>query len=340
VTIAFTLPVVLLVSNVLHELGHGLAALAVGYRIRGFIVGGRGSDFARDGGFLQFGRKFGRAAAMITPGRGWISGWRGMVTYGGGPAVNLLIVALTAHATFAFVFADGLGVAAGLATVYHLVAAFFFLVNARSAVLNLVPRVSHDGEITDGKHLTNLVRQGRVVEWIKIAESSVDIDRPRRAVWEFLEDPMNITVYDLDVERAYTKPGTSPGVGRVTVTHMRPAAPGEAARVVEKEIVAYDPPRRVMERSVRHHSLRTETLLRTVGSGATRLTRTVWLGMKPLAPEQRERMRSDLAEVGPRLAAENDRIRRQLAPEATEILAVGVRRRRHAAHAQAPSRAR
>jgi hypothetical protein len=96
------------------------------------------------------------------------------------------------------------------------------------------------------------------------------------------------------------------------------------------EIIAFDPPRRVMTRSVRHHSLRSESLLRNVGVNTTRLTRTVWLGMRPLSPEQRERMYRDLADLGPQLARENDAIRRILASDSTEVLSLGVRSRRHA----------
>jgi hypothetical protein len=334
VAVACSLPVVLLVSNVLHELGHTAAALAVGYRIRGFVLGGQSSDFDRDGGFLQLGRKFGRATVMITPRRGWIAGWRGVVTYGAGAAVNLLLVLITAPSSLSFVLAHGIRLRPGIHTVISLVTVFFCLVNARAVVWSLVPRTFSSGTISDGKQLANLIRAGWLVEWVKVAESSVDIDRPRPAVWEFLDDPANIPRYDGDVERAFVRPGTPPGVGRVTIVESRPQAPGEPGRAREMEIIAFEPPRRVMSRSVRHHTLRSETLLRTVGVGTTRLTRTVWLGMRPLAPEQRERMRRDLAQLGPRLVWENDTIRRILTPDSTEILSVGARGRRQARRAR------
>jgi hypothetical protein len=108
VAVACTLPLVVLVSNVLHELGHTAAALAVGYRIRGFILGGHSSDFDRAGGFLQLGRKFGRATVMISPRHGWIAGWRGVLTYGAGAAVNLFLVLVTAPSSLGFVLAHGI----------------------------------------------------------------------------------------------------------------------------------------------------------------------------------------------------------------------------------------
>ena len=330
VAVACTLPVLVLVSNVLHELGHTVAALAVGYRVRGFILGGHSSDFDRAGGFLQLGRKFGRATVMISPRHGWVAGWRGVVTYGAGTGVNLLLVLLTAPSSLSFVLAHGIRMRPGIHTVISLVTVFFCLVNARATVWNLTPRVFPSGAISDGKMLANLIHAGRLVEWVKVAESSVDIERPRTAVWDFLADPENIRRFDHEVEDAYAKPGTPPGVGRVTVIQSRPKAAGDVGRVQELETIAFDPPRRVMTRGVRHHSLRSESLLRTVGLDTTRLTRTVWLGMRPLSPEQRERMHEDLAELGPQLAKENDAIRRILAPEATEALSLGRRSRRHA----------
>jgi hypothetical protein len=60
--------------------------------------------------------------------------------------------------------------------------------------------------------------------------------------------------------------------------------------------------------------------------------------MRPLAPEQRERMHRDLAQLGPQLVRENDAIRRILLPDLTEILSVGARRRRPARRARTHSR--
>jgi hypothetical protein len=331
VAIVASLPVVVLVSNVLHELGHALAALAVGYRVRGFIVGGTSADFSRRGGFLQFGRKFGRAATLISPGSGWITGWRGIVTYGGGAAVNLLIVVVTAPASVGWEFRHGVAVQPGAHTYLPVVTVFVFVVNLVFLVANLVPRVHSSGAVSDGRHLLNLIHSRRLVEWIKIGESSVVIDRPRAQVWHFLDDPRNVTSYDHTVERIYQKPGTPAGVGRILVAHLFPVPPSTAGDVVESETVAFDPPRRMMARGARNHSLRVETALRAVGPDSTRLTRTVWLGAKPLAPEHRQRLLETLGEASSRLAQENERIRRMLVPDTTATLAIpGARARRRA----------
>lgn len=331
VAIVASLPVVVLISNVLHEIGHALAAIAVGYRVRGFVLGGTSADFSRTGGFLQVGRKFGRAATLISPGSGSIFGWRGMVTYGGGAAANLFIVVLTAPSSLAWEFRHGIEVQPGAHTYVPVVTTFFFVVNLVFLVANLVPRVQSSGGVSDGQHLLNLLHSRRLIEWIKIGESSVVIDRPRAQVWNFLDDPRNLTGYDDAVERAYQKPGTPAGVGRVLIAHMLPVPPATVGEVIESEIVAFDPPRRVMARGARNHSLRMETALRAVGPETTRLTRTVWLGAKPLAPEQRQRLLDTLGEVSPRLSRENDRIRRLLTPDTTATLAIpGARSRRRA----------
>jgi hypothetical protein len=74
-----------------------------------------------------------------------------------------------------------------------------------------------------------------------------------------------------------------------------------------------------------------ETVLRAMGPDTTRLTRTVWLGVKPLAPEQRQRLIAKYGNVGARLSHENEQIRRVLNPEATQTLALsGTRGRRRA----------
>jgi len=320
-----------LISNVLHEIGHALAALAVGYRVRGFVVGGTSADFSRDGGFLQFGRKFGRAATLISPGSGWITGWRGMATYGAGAAVNLFVVVVTAPASIGWEFEHGVVVQPGAHTYLPVVTVFFFVVNLVFLVANLIPRVHSSGAVSDGQHLLNLLHSRRLIEWIKIGESSVVIDRPRAQVWHFLDDPRNVTSYDDTVEHVYHKPGTPAGVGRILVAHMVPVPPATVGDVVESETVAFDPPRRMMVRGTRNHSLRVETALRVVGPDSTRLTRTAWLGAKPLAPEQRQRLLATLGEAGSRLSQENERIRRILTPDTTATLAIpGARARRRA----------
>ncbi|MBL7499976.1 hypothetical protein I6A84_04700 [Frankia sp. CNm7] len=318
VAIAASLPVVVQLSNVLHEVGHALAALAVGYRVRGFVVRGTSADFTRSGGFLQFGRRFGKAAAVIAPRRGWISGWRGMVAYAGGVVANALVVVLTAPATGTWVRSHG--VSPGVHTVVSVITVSFFCVNAFQVVANLVPRVLSTGAVSDGKHLLNLLHSRRLVEWIKVAESSTVVDCPRELLWQFLDNPDNTTRYDTTAERAYQKPGTPAFVGRIVVIQHRPTPSETAGAVYEKEIIEYEPPRRVMARSTKHHFLRGEILLRALGPGTTRLTQTVWIGTKPLAPEQRQRLLDRLAEVGPRLSRENDAISHIFAAGKTEVL--------------------
>jgi len=334
VSIVASLPVVVLISNVLHEIGHAVAALVVGYRVRGFIIGGTTGDFARSGEFLQFGRKFGRAATLISPGSGWISGWRGLAAYGGGVAANLFIVVVTAPASLAWIFRHGVEVQPGVHTYLPVVNVLFFVVNLVFLAANLVPRVQSSGAVSDGQHLLNLLRSRRLIEWIRASEASVVIDRPRAQVWQFLDDPANITRYDETVERAYQKPGTPAGVGRVLVIHARPAMPGTSGDVSESETVTYDPPRRIMTRHVHNQSLRSETVLRAVGPDTTRLTRTVWLGAKPLAPEQREKLLSTLGPIGPRLSRENERIRHALVPDMTETVAISSSRSRRRTRAK------
>src|SRR6185369_13811807 len=134
-------------------------------------------------------------------------------------------------------------------------------VNLVFLAANLVPRVQSSGAVSDGQHLLNLLRSRRLIEWIRASEASVVIERPRAEVWQFLDDPANITCYDETVERAYQKPGTPAGMGRVLVTHSRPAAPGASGEVGESETVTYDPPRRIMTRSLHNQSLRSETVL-------------------------------------------------------------------------------
>ncbi|OHV42059.1 MULTISPECIES: SRPBCC family protein [Pseudofrankia] len=334
VAIVASVPVVVLVSNVIHELGHALAALSVGYRVRGFVVGGTSADFTRSGRFLQFGRKFGKAAALISPRHGWISGWRGVVAYSGGIAMNFVALALALPDGLGFArcglssqscaaeIGNGPLPATGVFAEQDLVAyvgailVLFCGVNIFQAAANLWPRVLASGAVTDGKHVLSLVQARHLVEWIQVAESTVIVERPRAYVWEFLDNPENLPRYDPAVARAYRKPGTPAGVGRITVTERHPTVPGTEGLAQETEIIAFEPPRRTIVRSAGNHSLRAETLLRAFGPGATRLTRTVWLGAKPtLMPEQRRRMLDALSGTGDELNRENEAIRSVLEPE-------------------------
>jgi hypothetical protein len=331
VAVGVSLPMVVLISNVVHEMGHALAATAVGYRVRGFIVGGTTADYARLGPFLQLGRKFGRAATLISPGSGWISGWRGIVTYAGGPAANLFIVLVTAPTSISWGLRHGILVQPAEHTYLPLMNLSFCVANVAFLVANLVPRVHPSGINSDGRYLVNLLHSRRLVEWVKVGESSIVIDQPRTRVWEFLDDPRNIALFDDSVEQVHQKPGTPAGVGRILIARPRSTSAGSGAEVVELETVACDPPRRVMARNTRNTAVRAETVLRAVGPDTTRLTRTVWLGVSPLAPEQRQRLLETFQQVGPRLLRENERIRRILVPEVTEALAIhGVRGRRRA----------
>ncbi|ONH25768.1 SRPBCC family protein [Pseudofrankia asymbiotica] len=334
VAIVATVPLVVLVSNVIHELGHALAALSVGYRVRGFVVGGTGADFTRSGRFLQFGRKFGKATAIVSPRHGWISGRRGIVAYGGGIAMNFVAVALALPDGLGFArcgltaqscaakFGNGPLPASGMLAEQDLVryvgaiSILFCGINIFQAATNLWPRVLASGAVTDAKHILNLVEARHLVEWIQVAESTVVVDRPRAQVWEFLDNPENTPRYDPTVIRAYRKPGTSAGVGRIIVTERRPSVPGAEGPAQEAEVIAFEPPRRVIVRSAGHQTLRAETLLRAFGPGATRLTRTVWLGAKPtLTPEQRKRMLDALSGIAAELNRDNEAIRRLLEPE-------------------------
>lgn len=333
VAIMASVPVVVLVSNVIHELGHALAALSVGYRVRGFVVGGTSADFRRSGRFLQFHRRFGRAAALISARHGWISGWRGAVAFGGGVAMNFVAITLAlpdacgftscglSSRSCAVTMGNGPLPATGAFAERDLVRyvgallIVFCAVNIYQAATNLWPRVLPSGTVTDGKHIRNLIEARHLVEWVQVGESTVVVDRPRPYVWEFLDNPENVPRYDHTVARAHRKPGTPLGVGRITVAMRRPDLPGADGVGQEAETIVFEPPRRVIVRSAGNQTLRAETLLRAHGPAATRLTRTVWLGLKPtLTPEQRRRLLDASRRTDDDLRRENDAIRSVLDP--------------------------
>lgn len=339
--IVVSAPVVVLVCSMIHELGHVLAALSVGYRVRGVIVGRAGfdrdgsrTDFFASGKFFRFRWMSGGGATIFSPQQGWIWGWRGIVAYSGGIAMNFVALA--------FALPDGLGFARcgisrescaatigngplparGMLAQPDLVAyvgavfVLFCVANIVQGVGNLWPRVYVSGTVTDGRRILNLIRAQRLVEWIQVAEASAIVERPRAEVWKFVDDPANVHRYDETIARAYQKPGTPAGEGRIVVSELRPTVPGTQGQVVESEIIAFEPPRRVMLRISAHSSLRAEMLLRTAGPGATRLTQTVWIGAKPtLVPDQRQRMIDGFRGTSEKLGREVEAIRSLLEPE-------------------------
>ncbi|ADP80674.1 SRPBCC family protein [Pseudofrankia inefficax] len=310
-------------SQVLHEAGHALAALLVGYRVRGFVLFGSSAEFARPGRFIRFGRSFGRAATMVTPRRGRIRGWRGIVVYSGGVFVNLVLAVLSAplsvsglRCIFRSGSSNGPCVASSPMLPSHLeeilpshpalwlAVQILFFVNLVAVFTNLVPRVM-PGSVSDGKHILDLLRNPSNTEWVVMAKGSVVIDRPRSEVWDFLYEPSNVTQYDDTIVTAYRKPGSPLGVGEIHVNHRRPVPPATEGRVDETEIYEFDPPSLFVFGAAGTGVIRTELRLHAVEPGVTRLSQVAWFGKYPAqSPRYEARVLAALEARRPPIAEE------------------------------------
>ncbi|MCK9894296.1 site-2 protease family protein [Frankia sp. AgB32] len=324
VTLCFSL-LFIVIAVVLHELSHAAAALAVGYRVEGFVFGGGPDRFRWTGRFrISLGARP-AAATIVSPRRGLIWGWRAVIVYLAGPLANL-VVGFVAAGLVAVMLAENHAkqnrlVESGVAELPPLewfssvvlhsasyeegVIADFVLINCVIAVSSLVFRPARPGRLaTDGWLIRNYLRKRRIVTWLNVG-SEVVIERPVNVVWDFLAEPANLALYTGGLLTAERKAGTPTGVGEVWVIKSRPAG-DSFAPPIEEIIREHRPPWTVVMGPVESPTVRGVTRLRRTRRNGTLLRQEMQLAIPAkngLAARYAELVRLERAELDQRQLA-------------------------------------